>query len=100
MASTFWACCSHDCIDSCALCKTPRRYATSKRDFPFVSKYLKAKKRYMFSKSSFLDSDGGPSAQGDDAGLVDRSVGVTEQNVWEASLQRVLAQEGRLLHYL
>ena len=54
----------------------------------------------MFSKSSFLVSDGGPSAQGDDAGLVDRSVGVTEQNVWEASLQRVLAQEGRLLHYL
>ena len=54
----------------------------------------------MLSKDSFLVSNGGSSAQGHDAGLVDRPVGVTQQNVWETSLKCVQAQEGRLLHYL
>ena len=54
----------------------------------------------MLSKKCFLVSDGDASAQGDDAGIVNGSVGVTQQNVRETSLQGVLAQEGGLLHHL
>ena len=55
-------------------------------NFSFVSKWLK------------LGLQGVGLQEG--AGLVDLPVGVAQQNVWEASLQHVQAQERRLLHDL
>ena len=40
------------------------------------------------------------SSQGDNEGPVHLPVGVPDENVWEAALQHVLAQERRLLHNL
>lgn len=40
------------------------------------------------------------SAHGNDEGPVHLPVGVSEQNIWEAALQQVLAQEWRFFHNL